>query len=192
MFPIALDLKKIPILLIGEGEALKRRHKQLLEYGAISLWERAGGEGIELNSNARIFDKSPHPHPLPEGEGIWAGAKIIMVAGLPYEISAQIAASARKAGKLVNVEDMNDLCDFYFTANVRRGDLVISVSTSGASPTLSQKIRDYIGKKFGKEWVERTKEMAEFRNQLKAQGKTIPQVLKASNEFLAEKGWFND
>ncbi|MEQ1706666.1 MAG: hypothetical protein ABL867_11945 [Rickettsiales bacterium] len=34
MFPIALDLTKIPILLIGEGEAFEKRHKQLLEYGA--------------------------------------------------------------------------------------------------------------------------------------------------------------
>ncbi len=168
MFPIALDLSKINILLIGKGEALEHRHKQLLEYGAEKL------------SICHISD---------EGHTEFVDNSIIMVAGLSYEESKQISLAARTAGKLVNVEDMNELCDFYFTANVKRGDLIISVSTGGASPTLSRRIRDYIAGKFGSEWAQRTKEIAEFRNSLKKQGKTIPQVLEASDIFLKEKGW---
>lgn len=177
MFPIALDLSKINILLIGKGEALQRRHKQLLEYGATQLTVCHTAEGRYLcldNMDASLR---------------WHDNNIIMISGLSYEESKQIAGAARAAGKLVNAEDMNDLCDFYFTANVKRGDLVISVSTGGASPTLSRRIRDYIAEKFGAEWAERTKEIAEFRTSLKDKGKTIPQVLEASDIFLKEKGW---
>ncbi len=169
MFPIALDLSKINILLIGKGEVFRRRYNQLMEYGVehISLF----GDDVS-GSQVAAHD-----------------ARMVMIAGLPYEKAKIISDSARLAGKLVNVEDMNDLCDFYFTANVNRGDLLIAVSTSGASPTLSRKIRDYIAGIFGAEWTQRTKEIAEFRTNLKEQGKTIPQVLEASDIFLKEKGW---
>lgn len=181
MFPIAIDLKKIPILLIGQGEAFEKRYKQLVDFGAAQVTLRHTDATrypeitAQLDTDLRRYDE-----------------RIIMVAGLPYETSSQIATSARNAGKLVNVEDVNDLCDFYFMANVKRGDLIISVSTGGASPTLARRVRDYIAAKFGSEWAERTKEIADFRNTLKSDGKTIPQVLKASDKFLQEKGWLND
>ncbi|MEQ1789475.1 MAG: NAD(P)-dependent oxidoreductase [Rickettsiales bacterium] len=177
MFPIALDLKKISILLIGKGEALERRHKQLLEYGATNISICHTSEGWYLDP--KNMDASLR----------WHDNNIIMVCGLSREQSKQISDAARAAGKLVNVEDINELCDFYFTANIKRGDLVISVSTGGASPTLSRRIRDYIAGKFGAEWAGHTKEIAEFRNGLKKQGKTIPQVLEDSDIFLQEKGW---
>lgn len=175
MFPIALDFSKISVLLIGSGAALRHREAQLKEYGADKLSVRHVSDNEVRRSQGWYLE--------------FGNNTIIMVAGLPRPISEQIATAARATGKLVNVEDMNDLCDFYFTANVKRGDLVISVSTSGASPTLSRKIRDYIAEKFGKEWEARTKEIAEFRRTLKAQNKTIPEVLMESEKFLAEKGW---
>ena len=172
MFPIALDLKKVPILLIGEGEAFYRRQKQLEEYGARYL------SSLTWSGNESLITKHE--------------SRIVMVAGLAYETSAQIAKVVRAEGKLINVEDMNDLCDFYFTANLKHGDLLIAVSTGGGSPTLARRIRDYIGKKFGGEWAGYVQEMAEFRRKLKDEGKNIPQVLKESDKFLQGKGWFDD
>jgi len=180
MFPIALDLKKIPILLIGQGEAFEKRHKQLLEFGAaqLTLCHTAEGRYPCLEN----MDASLR----------WHDRKIIMVAGLPYETSTQVANAARAAGKLVNVEDVNELCDFYFMANIKRGDLLIAVSTNGASPTLAGKIRDYIGKRFGAEWGAQTEELKNLRNGLKQQGKTMREVMRESEKFLGEKGWLND
>lgn len=171
MFPIALDLSKINILLIGKGSAFKRRYNQLMEYGAehISLFEGAGFEAQIAGHDARV----------------------VMIAGLAYEQAKTLADAARTAGKLVNVEDINELCDFYFTASVRRGDLVISVSTGGASPTLARRVRDYIAGIFSTEWEGRTKEIAEFRDNLKKQGKTVQHVLEASDSFLQEKQWLD-
>jgi siroheme synthase-like protein len=171
MFPIALDLAKISVLLIGGGVALRSREAQLRKYGAMNL----------------------SVLPLQEGwNPDFSNNTVIMIAGLSREVSEKLSAAARAAGKLVNVEDMNDLCDFYFTANIKRGDLLIAVSTGGASPTLSRKIRDYIADKFGVEWEARIAEIAEFRQKLKAQNKTIPEVLNESEKFLADKGWLNE
>jgi precorrin-2 dehydrogenase/sirohydrochlorin ferrochelatase len=180
MFPIALDLKKTPIFLIGQGEAFEKRHKQLLEFGADQLTLRHTDASrypettAQLDTDFRRYDE-----------------RIVMVAGLPYETSAQIANASRAAGKLVNVEDVNELCDFYFMANVKRGDLLIAVSTNGASPTLAGKIRDYIGKRFGAEWGAQTEELKNLRNGLKQQGKTMREVMRESEKFLHDKGWLN-
>lgn len=191
MLPIILDIRKIPVLLIGQGEAFAHRHRQLLEYGAVlSSPSLLAGEGWGGGySIVRTELKSSPPIPPQGGKRFPFHELIIMIAGLSYEQSKQMADAARAAGKLVNVEDMNELCDFYFTANMKRGDLLIAVSTGGASPTLARRIRDYIADKIGKEWENRVVEIADFRKKLKEDGKTTAQVLEASDEFLQKKGW---
>ncbi len=178
MYPIALNLTRIPILLIGQGELVVRRLQQLTDAGATKVevcHSREGGNPDflkELDSRLRGNDY-----------------KIIMVAGLPREQAEAIATAARAAGKLVNVEDINDLCDFYFTANVMRGDLVIAVSTSGASPTLARKIRDRIAALFGEEWSARVHEISEYRLRLKSEGADMKTTIAATEDFLQKKGW---
>jgi precorrin-2 dehydrogenase/sirohydrochlorin ferrochelatase len=168
MYPVALNVKTIPILLSGTGELLSRRIAQLEEAGATRLTVKES----------------------PTGEDV-ARASIVMVTGLPRAESGRIAALARAAGKLVNVEDQNDLCDFYFTANVKRGDLIIAVSTSGASPTLARKVRDWIAGKFGIEWEGRVAELATLRRSLKDEGKSMQEVLAASEEHIEKNGWLS-
>ena len=46
----------------------------------------------------------------------------------------------------LNVVDVPELCDFYFSALTRRGDIHVAVSSGGSSPTLAQVIRDKIEK----------------------------------------------
>ena len=169
MFPIALDLSKIPVLLIGQGELLKKRQRQLQEANATQ---------VTVVEFSPTFDE----------EKI-CDAGIVMIAGLDRTISEQLVAKAHAAGKLVNVEDVNDLCDFYFTANVRRGDLLIAVSTSGASPTLARKIRDSLAQRFGPEWEGYVSEMGTLRRQWKGQGLGFHGLIRNSEKFLMEKGW---
>ncbi|MGH6892993.1 MAG: siroheme synthase CysG, partial [Dongiaceae bacterium] len=51
------------------------------------------------------------------------------------------AEAARAAGKLVNIVDRPELSDFTMPAIVDRGDIVVAVSTQGASPVLAQRVR---------------------------------------------------
>jgi len=165
-YPIALDLTQLPILLIGDGPAFAKRKKQLEEAGAQHLNCRATFAETDL-----------------------ADAVVIMVVGLSYDASKLIADAARAAKKLVNVEDVNELCDFTFTAHIRRGDLLIAVSTNGASPTLAKRVRDNIAHIFDDKWAGYTQAMKELRQQLKAQGKNMRDIMLASEKFLEEKGW---
>ena len=169
MFPIALNVATLPILLVGKGKLLQKRLDQLEEAGA---------------KHVTVMDDG-----LPSKDVI-AAHRVVMVVALSREESQQIADEARALGRLVNVEDVSDLCDFYFTANVRRGDLLIAVSTGGASPTLAKKIRDTIAAHFGEEWNEYTQLIASQRNQWKDAGKNMKEIAALSENWLAEKGWF--
>ena len=168
MFPVVIDLTRISVLLIGQGEVLTKRQKQLEEAGASQL---TVVEGFSVES------------------GAIERATVVMVAGLPREQSEMIVRQARALGKLINAEDITDLCDFYFTAHVRRGDLLIAVSTGGASPTLAKRVRDVISERFGAEWTERVHVLADLRNSLKKSGASMKEIMEKTERFLAEKGW---
>jgi precorrin-2 dehydrogenase/sirohydrochlorin ferrochelatase len=78
-------------------------------------------------------------------------------------LNEQIYAEAHRRGVLCNVVDVPDLCDFYYPAIVRRGDLQIAVSTAGQSPSLAQKIRQQLEKQFGPAYASWVAELGETR-----------------------------
>jgi precorrin-2 dehydrogenase/sirohydrochlorin ferrochelatase len=55
---------------------------------------------------------------------------------------------------LVNVMDDVPNCDFASPAVVRRGELVLAISTGGRSPALARKVREELERRFGAEWAE--------------------------------------
>ena len=81
--------------------------------------------------------------------------RALWIVGLPDDEAAELAALARSERVLVNVEDRPALCDFHSVAEVRRGDLLLTVSTGGASPGLAARIRARLAAEFGPEWADR-------------------------------------
>lgn len=187
MFPIALNLQTVPVILAGQGELLEKRLAYLDEDGAKHLRVFSDNPSAYLREAAagRLVERLPTASDM-------ESASVILIAGLPRAQAEQLAKLARGKGRLVNVEDVNDLCDFYFTANLRRGDLIVAVSTSGASPTLARKVRDHIAGLFGYEWEGRVRELANLRLSLKAKGASMREVMDATEARLKEKGWLAD
>jgi precorrin-2 dehydrogenase/sirohydrochlorin ferrochelatase len=76
-----------------------------------------------------------------------------------------IARAARDRGVLVNVMDDVPNCDFAAPAIVRRGDLVLAISTGGASPAVARKVREDLERRFGSEWAETLAVISEVRQE---------------------------
>ena len=186
MFPIALDLTVIPVLLVGDAWFLLKRLAYLDEANAkrVQVFCVEPSEEFRHVAGVRLVER------LPEEEDVKA-ATLVLVAGMQREQSEQINNWARSLGKLINVEDVSDLCDFYFTANVRRGDLVIGVSTSGASPTLARKLRDTLACCYGVEWAGRVAELSQLRLAMRAKGAGMKEVIDVTERYLDDKGWLN-
>jgi precorrin-2 dehydrogenase/sirohydrochlorin ferrochelatase len=149
--------------LIGEGEALERRRALLV------------GAGI-----------TPIPV-LPEGD--LGDLRILFVAGLPTDQSEALAARARRAGVLVNVEDVPSLCDFHVPAIVRRGDLLFSVSTRGRAPGLARRLREWLEERFGPEWEVFSAELGEARTRWRGEGVSAADISVRTRKIIEEKGW---
>jgi len=160
LFPMFLKLEGRQVLVVGAGTVGESKIGALLDTGArlqvISLeatptvhgWAREGK--IELAS--RAFSNAD-----------LEGAFLAVVATSSRTLNEHIYHEAQRRGVLCNVVDVPDLCDFFYPAVVRRGDLQIAVSTAGQSPSLAQKIRQQIEKQFGPGYAAWVAELGETR-----------------------------
>jgi precorrin-2 dehydrogenase / sirohydrochlorin ferrochelatase len=111
------------------------------------------------------------------------------VAGLPAEETAEIVAHARAVGALVNAEDQPELCDFHVPAVVRRGDLLLTVSTGGKAAGLSQRIRAHLEALFGPAWTHHVRAVVEARARWRAEGRPKNEVARLTQAMVEREGW---
>lgn len=168
MLPIILTPHSTRIGLAGQGDALSAR---------ISLLSEAG-----IAPHALFEDRAPTASEL-------AGLDILFVAGLEESASRETYAKAKASGILVNVEDIPKLCDFYVPAQIRRGELLITVSTGGRSPGLAARVRETLGELFGAEWEARVDEVAISRARWRASGLAPEEVAQRTRDMIDQKGW---
>ncbi len=171
MLPILLDLATVKVVLVGEGEAFAKRR---------ALLDAAGGEAAGVD----IYTAGARP-----AETVLQAAQLVFVAGLDEAEGAGIARIARASGALVNVEDVKPLCDFHMPSLVRRGDLVVTVSTGGKSPGLARRLRRYLETLFGPEWAGRVNELAEKRDDWRRQDVGMAEIGRRTGAYVEEKGW---
>ncbi len=160
LFPMFLKLEGKQCLVVGAGKVGESKIGGLLETGArvrvVSLdaspavreWARAGKIELELRAfSAEDMD----------------GAFLAVVATNSRTLNERVYREAQRRAVLCNVVDVPDLCDFFYPAIVRRGDLQIAVSTAGQSPSLAQKIRQQLEKQFGPGYASWVSELGETR-----------------------------
>jgi precorrin-2 dehydrogenase / sirohydrochlorin ferrochelatase len=160
LFPMFLKLQGKRCLVVGAGKVGEAKIASLLESGAhirvvalaatpmVREWAREGRIELDL----RAFS----PQDLD-------GAFLAVVATSSRALNDRIYEEAERRGVLCNVVDVPDLCDFFYPAVVRRGDLQIAVSTAGQSPSLAQKIRQQLEQQFGPGYADWVAELGETR-----------------------------
>ena len=183
MIPLALDPLHLASILTGKGQAAVRRLAFLRDGGADPLVFGCDDD-IELKSLAgnrwtgRLLEDSDIQ-----------SVRLLFVAGLDEDRSAELAGLARANRVLVNVEDVVPLCDFHVPSLVRRGDLLLTVSTSGRSPGLARMIRRKLEALFPPVWNTRLTEIAQLRDRLRKNGAPASRVSSETEALVAGKGW---
>jgi precorrin-2 dehydrogenase / sirohydrochlorin ferrochelatase len=184
MLPILLDPAKISVLLVGRGEGALRRLDKLAEDGVEprAIFSDAPSPALRDRAGIRLLSR------LPQAEDL-AGTNIVYVVDLPQSDAKMIASRARVLGLLVNVEDDIDASDFHSPAVLRRGDLVLTISTGGKSPALARRIKLTLAEQFGPEWDDRLERLAKHRQRLRSEGRPMPEVASASEAMIAAGRW---
>lgn len=180
MLPVMLDLSRKPVLLYGQGPAVLKRLGLLRSAGARDLRVFSPDDRVKVDAGADWRAAAPSLADI-------KAALAVFVADAPD--GADVAAQARQAGVLVNVEDVTALCDFYTPAVVRRGDLVLAVSTLGKSPGLARRIRRKLEELFGPEWADRVAKMAAAREGWRRDGADMKEVARRSDGLVDREGW---
>ena len=94
------------------------------------------------------------------------GAFLVFAATDDPGVNRLIAAQTKKTRTLVNAVNLPEASSFFVPAVVRRGGLLIAVSTSGQSPALAKRIRQELGRAFGKEFSDFLEILARVRQAL--------------------------
>jgi precorrin-2 dehydrogenase/sirohydrochlorin ferrochelatase len=81
------------------------------------------------------------------------GNYLAYVASGDPEAAGRAAEEARELGILINVADDPERSSFISPAIVKRGDLQIAISTSGASPAVARKLREQMEQRYGPEYA---------------------------------------
>ena len=186
MFPIILDVSKQNLALIGNGRATLRRLESLDAAGAenVVVFANKVSDEIKKLAGDRLEERLPEEKDF---EGITA----IFVGDFTREETKEIVEKAEKAGvKLINSEDMTEFCNFHVPALVRRGDLLITSSTGGASPRLARRVRQELENIFKPEWKDITENIAKQRLTWKKQGADFNEIAKKTDDLIEENGWF--
>lgn len=127
---------------------------------------------------------------LPAPEDIM-GLNLLWIAGLEDAVYRPLAELARANKVLLNVEDVPEFCDFNAVAEVRRGDLLLTVSTNGQAPGLASAIRKRLESCFPESWAERVKQIAVLRQGWRQDAVSMAESARRIDALVAEKCWLS-
>ncbi len=135
-YPVNLLVAGRPVLVVGGGSVALGKVKGLLEVGAVVtvvapdvVDELAALPGVAIERR-----------PYEAGEA--AGYRLVIAAtGVPV-VTQAVFDDAEAAGVWVNSADDPERCTFTLPARVRRGAVLVTVSTGGRSPAIAAWLRE--------------------------------------------------
>lgn len=186
MIPLALDPNYVTLAIAGNGPLALRRLQILRNAGAAETLLFADAPSPELAAEAGTYLRPA----LPDATALHA-LHVLWIVDVEPTIAAELALLARSLKVLVNVEDVPPYCDFHSVAEVRRGDLLLTVSTGGAAPGLAGTIRRNLETCFGPEWGERVAEVSALRQEWQAEGIAMQEAAQRIDALVEEGDWLS-
>jgi precorrin-2 dehydrogenase/sirohydrochlorin ferrochelatase len=91
-------------------------------------------------------------------------------------VNEAVAREAQAEGVLLNVVDKPELCTFIAPSVIRRGEVVLAISTGGLSPALARRIREALEGSKALEYADLAGVLSEVRRELRGKGVSVPQA----------------
>jgi precorrin-2 dehydrogenase/sirohydrochlorin ferrochelatase len=168
-FPINLNLEGRSCLVVGAGRIGLRKTEQLLAAGAIVTVVApevvSDFVGLPVTLHQRAFELTDLD-----------GQRLVITATGNRELDQLIYDTCEERGVWINSADDPERCAFTLPAVVRRGDLMVTVSTGGNSPALSSWMRQKLEALVGPEFEEVVKELAHERVLIHADGRSTEDI----------------
>jgi len=138
-YPVMLDVSRLSVLVVGGGEVALRKVRALVEAGA-----RPEIVSPDLHPALREMIRehglSWHQRPYLPGDGF--ESHLVFAATDSRRVNEQAGRLAAENGALVDVVDDPRHSNFHAAAALRQDEVVVAVSTGGASPLLARRLRE--------------------------------------------------
>ena len=183
MLPITVDVARVRVVLVGNGEAARRR---------LTLLDRAGARRLEVYATAPALDLAAAAgerlrRRWPRSEEI-SRAQLVFLAAVGEPVASRLRRIADVAGILLNVEDDIDRSDFHSPAVVRRGDLTVAISTGGKSPGLAAALRRLIDACLDPKWGAQLERLTVLRARWREAGGDAESISRLTALWLDQQG----
>jgi siroheme synthase-like protein len=161
-FPVALEVGGRPCVVIGDDETAEAKVAALLEAGArvTVVGDEPGPALRELETTGRIRLRR-----RPYRRGDLKGAFLAVAATGDRALNAAVHREAEKRRVLLNSVDDPSHSHFAVPSVLRRGDLVVAISTGGRAPALARRLRLELEEQLGPEYSELVSLLADARRE---------------------------
>jgi precorrin-2 dehydrogenase/sirohydrochlorin ferrochelatase len=168
-FPINLNLAGRPVLVVGGGRIALRKVQQLLLADA----------DVTVLSPSIVDELRALPVAKIEREyriGDVSGYRLVITATGVRGVDQQIYDDCEIRNIWVNSADDPERCAFTLPATMRRGELMVTVSTAGASPALASFLRSRLESAIGPEFAALVDRLATERAAVHAEGRSTEDI----------------
>ncbi len=172
--------------MVGGGNVALRKINTLLDYESqITVIAPDPVEKIEYYAQKGILKLEKRKYKAPEASSYG----LAISASNDKTVNQLVAKDCRTAGVPVNVVDTPALCDFTFSAVVKRDCLTVAVSSDGKAPFLAGHLRLILENVFPENWNKIAKIAASFRKKVIRRWKNEPQKKMESYERFLNADW---
>ncbi|HPO08603.1 MAG TPA: bifunctional precorrin-2 dehydrogenase/sirohydrochlorin ferrochelatase [bacterium] len=188
-YPLLLNLTGRTCLVVGGGMVALRKIEGLLSAGAkVRVVAETMIPELEMCAADAPLELWTKQYEFGDMEG----AVLAISATDDPEVNRRVAEDAGRLGIPVNVVDCPELCTFTVPAVLRRGDLVISVSTSGKSPAFSAHVRNVLEHRFGPEYAAYVDFLGRIRKWIHTRFPHDPAMRRQANLKVVELDLLDD
>src|SRR5262245_43096602 len=165
-FPLSLDVRNYPVLVLGGDEEAAEKTQRLLEAGAkVTVVAPVLHDTLkELAASAKVLHRGRHFRDSDLDSAILV---LNMVRG-DREFSRALFGKAREKKVLVWSVDQPECSTVTMPAVVACGHLRVAISTSGVAPALSGFLKEDLEKIFGEEFAAFVDWLGQLRERTKA------------------------
>ena len=148
-YPVALELSGRRCVVTGGGREAEGKARALLEADAdvVVIAPRMSDGLADLARRGEITHIARRYR-----RGDLAGAFLVIAADSDRAVRAQVFAEAEAERVLCNAVDDVEHCHFAVPSIVRRGELLLAISTGGRAPALAKRLRRRLTAQFGWQW----------------------------------------
>lgn len=186
-FPLFINMEGRKVIVIGGGAVALRKIRILKEYGAdIQVISSKILDDLKLladNENLGWFSENMAEYKL----ACLNEAFLVICASDNEAVNRMAAAHCRKHHILVDCAKPGEASDCVFPSVVRRGNVVIGISTSGGVPALTRHLREKIEVAIPEWYGDFERILRDKRRQLKQSGLSQGERRQSLRQWIAEE-----